>query len=394
MLTVVSYSNGLQPNLPELPDPTQPPPPVLPKPDKDNARLQKLIKKRAKKKARPSQTPVPFRSCLSPVNEASDVEHSDTHSTPPRSPNCTSPIRPFCHHQPPWTLPLPPSRWYESGRYIQTGPFPSHNYTAPIQTGEQTAPLYECSTFMFDDDYPENPVAALTPPRPPPPVPEWSRGPAASSQYDLYSPVTLNSNGSVATSRKVPELISTVPKLTHQVPGSPKISTHRMTLSPPAPSCPSLGPGLAPLLGQVTVPTPALLPESPPRTQLPTANQKVTTPKASMLTLEKVSGIEGHKMDEVLSETVSSQTTAAGDGIVNPQARIYTSKATFYEISKPALPDISGVNSFYQGVSPSSMNRDKTAMTSYQRCACLGHKPGARDIPVTNDNRYQDLARN
>uniref|UniRef100_A0A7N8X6B1 Proline rich 33 n=1 Tax=Mastacembelus armatus TaxID=205130 RepID=A0A7N8X6B1_9TELE len=64
------------------------PPPLLPKPGKDNARLQKLLKRTAKRKAstQASQAAAPFRSSLSPVNEASpDLEHSD-HSTPPRTP--------------------------------------------------------------------------------------------------------------------------------------------------------------------------------------------------------------------------------------------------------------------------------------------------------------------
>ncbi|KAM8861476.1 uncharacterized protein prr33 [Synchiropus picturatus] len=68
------------------------PPPLLPKPGKDNARLQKLLKRSAKKKAsaQASQSAVPFRSSLSPVNEASpDLEHSD-HSTPPRTPETPS----------------------------------------------------------------------------------------------------------------------------------------------------------------------------------------------------------------------------------------------------------------------------------------------------------------
>ncbi|KAF7702221.1 hypothetical protein HF521_001504 [Silurus meridionalis] len=64
------------------------PPPLLPKPGKENVRLQKLLKKSAKKKAaaQASQTPAPFRSSLSPVSEASpDLEYSD-HSTPPKTP--------------------------------------------------------------------------------------------------------------------------------------------------------------------------------------------------------------------------------------------------------------------------------------------------------------------
>lgn len=76
------------------------PPPLLPKPGKDNIRLQKLLKRTAKKKAaaQVSQSAAPFRSSLSPVNEASpDLEHSD-HSTPPRTPE--TPYS-FYSHQPP-----------------------------------------------------------------------------------------------------------------------------------------------------------------------------------------------------------------------------------------------------------------------------------------------------
>ncbi|KAM4554348.1 uncharacterized protein prr33 [Fundulus diaphanus] len=63
------------------------PPPLLPKPGKDNVRLQKLLKRSAKKKAstQASQSATPFRSSLSPVNEASpDLERSD-HSTSPQT---------------------------------------------------------------------------------------------------------------------------------------------------------------------------------------------------------------------------------------------------------------------------------------------------------------------
>ncbi|XP_038136440.1 proteoglycan 4 isoform X1 [Cyprinodon tularosa] len=63
------------------------PPPLLPKPGKDNIRLQKLLKRTAKKKTstQTSQSTTPFRSSLSPVNEASpDLEHSD-HLTSPQT---------------------------------------------------------------------------------------------------------------------------------------------------------------------------------------------------------------------------------------------------------------------------------------------------------------------
>ncbi|CAB1338849.1 unnamed protein product [Coregonus sp. 'balchen'] len=263
----VSYCNGLQP---DLPDPSQPPPPLLPKPDKANARLQKLIKKSAKKKARPSQTPIPFRSCLSPVHEASDLEHSDTHSTPPRSPDCVSPIRPLYDQHPPSTFSFPPSRPYGSSPYGQTGVFPPKDYTAPILTSEDlVAPLYECSSFMFDDDDRESTTPPSPPPPsppPPPPVPEFSQGPAA-YQYDLYSSVALNSYGSVAMATVAPDPVPSVPQ---SAPPAP------------APSGLSLGPGLAPLLAQVQVPLPppAPVPVSAPtlQTRPLTPTQKVTTP--------------------------------------------------------------------------------------------------------------------
>lgn len=77
------------------------PPPLLPKPGKDNVRLQKLLKRNAKKKAsaQGSQSATHFRSSLSPVDEASpDLEHSD-HSTPPKTPE--TPFRLYGPQQPP-----------------------------------------------------------------------------------------------------------------------------------------------------------------------------------------------------------------------------------------------------------------------------------------------------
>lgn len=77
------------------------PPPLLPKPGKDNVRLQKLLKRTAKKKAstQTSQSATLFRSSLSPVNEASpDLEHSD-YSTSPQTPE--TPPRLQCIQQPP-----------------------------------------------------------------------------------------------------------------------------------------------------------------------------------------------------------------------------------------------------------------------------------------------------
>ncbi len=93
----VTYSAVTQPGLLSQ----QYPPPLLPKPGKDNVRLQKLLKRTAKKKAsaQASQSAAPFRSSLSPVNEASpDLEHSD-HSTPPKTPE--APLSLYSIQQPP-----------------------------------------------------------------------------------------------------------------------------------------------------------------------------------------------------------------------------------------------------------------------------------------------------
>ncbi|XP_077425125.1 uncharacterized protein prr33 [Vanacampus margaritifer] len=80
----VAYGAAIPPGFFSL----QYPPPLFPKPGKDNARLQKLLKRNGKKKTSPqaSQAAAPFRSSLSPVNEASpDLERSD-HATPPKTP--------------------------------------------------------------------------------------------------------------------------------------------------------------------------------------------------------------------------------------------------------------------------------------------------------------------
>ncbi len=96
-LMAVAYGAVTQPGLLSQ----QYPPPLLPKPGKDNVRLQKLLKRTAKKKAstQASQSAALFRSSLSPVNEASpDLEHSD-HSTPPKTPE--TPFSLYSVQQPP-----------------------------------------------------------------------------------------------------------------------------------------------------------------------------------------------------------------------------------------------------------------------------------------------------
>lgn len=138
------------------------PPPLLPKPGKENVRLQKVLKKAAKKKAasQASQTQVPFRSCLSPVTEASpDLEHSD-HSTPPKTPE--TPIyggalhprfnvRPLYQHA---SSPYPHHRGIPQihPAAVQIYSIPQHaaphfSYTAlPFATGVSSVPSFSATS--------------------------------------------------------------------------------------------------------------------------------------------------------------------------------------------------------------------------------------------------------
>ncbi|XP_066523416.1 mucin-2 [Hoplias malabaricus] len=118
------------------------PPPLLPKPGKENVRLQKLLKKTAKKKtaSQASQTQAPFRSSLSPVNEASpDLEHSD-HSTPPKTPETPIyggtlhprfTVRPLYQHSP---SPYPHHR---SFAYSQPASFSPQPYATSALTSPE-----------------------------------------------------------------------------------------------------------------------------------------------------------------------------------------------------------------------------------------------------------------
>ncbi|TRY85798.1 hypothetical protein DNTS_014599 [Danionella cerebrum] len=152
---MMALSYRSQPNLLQQ----QYPPALLPKPGRDNARLQKLLKKSSKKKVGSSpQTPVPFRSSLSPVNEASpDMEHSD-HSTPPRTPETpifsrtlgsqySSSSSLYGHSPSPYLYPG------SSSLYSSTPTLSPQSYSYPSRSHEhQIAPLYTCSSNLFDDD--------------------------------------------------------------------------------------------------------------------------------------------------------------------------------------------------------------------------------------------------
>lgn len=85
--------------------PPGPPPPLLPKPGKDNLRLQKLLRKAARKKMggdRPPPQPGAFRTSLSPVSEASHDQEAPgpRPAEVPRAmaPLPRSPHTPVIHH--------------------------------------------------------------------------------------------------------------------------------------------------------------------------------------------------------------------------------------------------------------------------------------------------------
>ncbi|XP_062247488.1 mucin-2-like isoform X2 [Platichthys flesus] len=345
MLMEVSYSNGLEPDLSQ-----QYPPALLPKPGKDNARLQKLKKKRTKKKGILSQTPVPFRSCLSPVNEAStDLEHSDQ-SSPSRTPESVTadsslsgfPSGSRFDHS---AFPHP-----QINPYGQTGSFPPQPYTAPIRASEElVAPLYECSSLLFDDEtpfmMPPSASPATSPPEQLPALP-------------LHSAFNLNKTTSPHSS------VTTVSAAT-VLQSSPKISTHSLTLSPAAPNC---VPGPAPSQVADLPPVPVLLSLSNNQTPfVPSQRETNATLKDSPQTQMSSWIARSTSNGNLAPNQMPAEITASKISLVeavkeskpdSPQSRIYTSKATFYEISKPpSMQDLTVINPTYHGA---SINRDKT----------------------------------
>ncbi|KAL2088514.1 hypothetical protein ACEWY4_015413 [Coilia grayii] len=189
MVMAVSFSNGPHPDL----EPSQYPPPLLPKPGRDNARLQKLIKRSAKKKsASSSQTPIPFRSSLSPVNEISDLELSDT-CTPPRTPDVTpygSTLNLNCFSaRPLYQQPSTPYSCQRNSPYFGTGAAPPQPFST-LSCGPErpVAPLYACSSFLFDDATPIDES-----PNPEPPV--KAHEPVTSGQTITPSPAGQRLSG-------------------------------------------------------------------------------------------------------------------------------------------------------------------------------------------------------
>lgn len=315
MLMALSY--GSQPNL--LPQ-QYPPPPLLPKPGRDNARLQKLLKKSAKKKVgSSSQTPIPFRSSLSPVNEASpDLEHSE-HSTPPRTPETPlfsrtyesqySSNTSFYGHSPsPYLYPT------SSSHYSSTPTLSAQMHSYPARSHEhQIAPLYTCSSILFDDDTEQSTDADTDP------------------SFEIAFSQTFQTGFSTAG-------------MMHGSFGKQQ-------------SYQASGQMQAPPLAVVRPPAPSLTIACPPRYQ--------TQPSISQVPVSQSSG-EGYRniapafitrtplTNSHVMETAGSHTSTMEKIAAFPQTKIYTAKNSFYEISKPPIQDSWACGSTFQGKSPSN----------------------------------------
>ncbi|XP_050971201.1 uncharacterized protein LOC127168395 [Labeo rohita] len=314
MLMALSY--GSQPNL--LPQ-QYPPPPLLPKPGRDNARLQKLLKKSAKKKVgSSSQTPIPFRSNLSPVNEASpDLEHSD-YSTPPRTPETPlfsrtldsqySSSSPFYHHSASPYL-YPPN----SSHYSSTPTLSAQSYSYPARSLEhQIAPLYTCSSILFDDDSEQVTDADPDP------------------SFEIAFSQTLQSSSSRAGT-------------THGTFGERQayqasVQIQAPPLAPVRPPAPNLTSGCAP--GYQTQPSTSQVPVS----QSSGEGYKNFAP--ALITHTPLT--QNHVMETAPSHFKTSTTEKIA---AFPQTRIYIPKTSFYEISKPPIQD-SWTGSTFQGEPP------------------------------------------
>ncbi|XP_051980646.1 muscle M-line assembly protein unc-89-like [Xyrauchen texanus] len=161
----VNISNAAQAGLLSQQDP----PPLYPKPGKENIRLQKLLKKTAKKKAaaQVTQPSTPFRSSLSPVNEASpDLEHSD-HSTPPKSPETPIyigtvhpriSVRPLYQHVP---SPYPHHREFTYGKTARFSPQPYVSPSHNVPQHKPTAVLNIVSPVPGHDIHATAPIRIL-----------------------------------------------------------------------------------------------------------------------------------------------------------------------------------------------------------------------------------------
>ncbi|XP_068964721.1 proline-rich protein 33 [Petaurus breviceps papuanus] len=143
------------------------PPPLLPKPAKDNLRLQKLLKRAAKKKANVTTLQASsFRACLSPVSEASHDQ--DVVPQPcPKTPGATAPPVPPS----PLALPTPPRILVPAARspyrpVIQHVPSPlqKKSFSFSLTQQRSLAEHFKMTTPQFGVPGPDS-FAAIAAPR-------------------------------------------------------------------------------------------------------------------------------------------------------------------------------------------------------------------------------------
>lgn len=363
MLMDLSY--GSQPNL--LPQ-QYPPPPLLPKPGRDNVRLQKLLKKNAKKKVGScSQTPIPFRSSLSPVNEASpDLEHSD-HSTPPRTPETPlfsrtpdsrySSTSPFHHYS--------SSPYLYSANSSHYSSTPTLSYCSPARSLEhQIAPLYTCSSLLFDDDT------------------EQTADSYADTPFEIAFSQTLQSQpfGEVARHEPSEELKS------YGVDGyQASAQTQAPTLAPVRPPAPNVTSSFSSAY-QTPVTQSHIMNED-----YKNVAPALFTPKPFANDHMMESGPEQSHFDTGMTSTVQKIP-------LFPQARIFTPKTSFYELSKPPVQDSLSQDQTFQGQSVAK--KDPTVVIDSKENAAMPYEakttssqPNTHSYTVTKRTASEDNQR-
>ncbi|CAJ1056014.1 mucin-2 [Xyrichtys novacula] len=284
------------------------PPPLLPKPGKDNVRLQKLLKRTAKKKAaaQATQSAAPFRSSLSPVNEASpDLEHSD-HSTPPKTPEA---------------------------------PFSLYNVQQPARFNVR--PLYQHVASPYPQRAAYGRTARFSPLTVTLPSYSYSQNVTTVSSY--------SSSGQVSGVSPTPELM---PKIT--LPAFP-------ALQPTAPAFGTFGDAQASLRPVAAVGTQQQKPISPgPTPYQATGTQALTRP------LTVLTPLKPRSPRPTFRATEPSRSPKPMFDV--PQIRMYTASTSYYETSRtPPVYDTAGLTSIGGTVPQSKAEPDLTPASEVAR---------------------------
>ncbi|XP_073668791.1 uncharacterized protein [Paramisgurnus dabryanus] len=306
---LMDFSYGSQPNL----LPQQYPPPILPKPGRDNVRLQKLMKKNSKKKGSSCQTPVPFRSSLSPVNEASpDLEHSE-YFTPPQTPDF--PDSRFSSSSPFHHCSSSPYLYSDSSSHYSSTPILSAQSYRTRSPENQIAPLYTCSSFLFDDETEQNADS--------------------DAPFEIAFSQTLQCRS-----------IETI-----HGPSEASVQTQNSTLVSVQPPTPTVTSSCSSIY-QTQVTQRHSSGEEYNNVYKPFTNDQIVQTQCT-------------KRSTVFHFDTNMTSTAQKVPVFS-QSRIYTPKTSFYEVSKPPIQDPLTCESAYQGEGPSTTKMDPTVVDARQ----------------------------